>query len=1688
MTATREQLRGIVAKLLQLPPDFIIQIPQEIKGKDPIDCFINAESYTTLFFIQPGEDRPVISFNEPLRLETLELTSQKRKVPIIIFQKQDPLSEIEEDLMKKITVTFHSEDPLSFIQYYLKYVGIPAMEEFGKLQSAYFASESCNVIQENAERYMSNHNNIIQETKKLIIEIEDEAASARGEKIPLFKSTIIDSQYMMQRVEEQFDKLDALITTPEINDLKKLGNSLELIKFWRERDYVLHETIHNMQVFPKEKLNIERQQLIDTQLDELIEVREISKTNSVCLQPIIPFLVNFLESAVKDFSKQLRNAHVFVRLLFSACEFTEGIISLYPLLDLFISDFVTKAREHILYGTDNPYNDYMWHMYCQEESDPRPALQTQALVQAIAEEDNNRIKIMKEKEEEKLAENKEQQISQNDRKVKDQIQSSPNIDDIDDDWNYENEFENSDDVSRAQSTYIDDRIVDQNSQDLNSSFDQDNQNNDYRPNIKRSPHSHSPIKFQVETNDTKQNILQKTEIASSSTKFQPLFITQNSYGYAYPSMDIGNQKMNFSDEELLLKEHGSLQRVNNTRQALIAMKDAIIRCFQRTNTVWPTRKGRVSTQIHNKNPRTLIKNWANQSNTTSFLTLQTVTQTGLQNQEQIRFNTQGVPVKEKVTLPDFLTLFAQIDEAAAQCVVLSSLLEMCKLVSPFGIFKITGTNGLLAQQKFGQIHYEFKSFARGILSHPRMLFTHTLYGPMRRARIEKILQDTTQNIAHVVLIALDGTRGNAKETVEILSILANVVKEPQVMETLLTPQNRSRIFQPIRRIIEEVADRYGQILRKIPYLPLVTAPFSQILMLRQLITILDQNSDMIIALNVIDQSYLSTSAALKQQINGAGDSQAGKADDKQDQSSSQLQLPVASSSSSLHDVEGLKQSQSWTEEIKQLKENNKLLLTAINESFRKRIQVWISRLEVYNQDQFQVHCLAQEVPGYPLTIYIQLDDFIPIIQQFFIAKGFGATPSTHAIQNIHSMRQLLHSKQRLGFFLNLYHEFHRTVPMLHQNCLSFYVGNVERQVLEGLTSMMWNKSELATFVQNCITSYLELEFELRSFGAYITSYRNEIESLKTMLVFRFPNTVLKQEALGEFFETTFSKQAQEMKYLEQRLRQIKHTAHSNLRAHAGQARLTSGQYNYGMSGMSSVQTSQSTMALDLFFEQLDDEKSEAVRSYVNETLRYILERVQQNVAIIEVPLVVQSGNLVYRLGSSKASNEQSGYGMEQSQQENDDKKSNRSGFISRVNSLNDNLEKQSLIMNSPKSIQKYNKKEKSLKEETDNKQDNINLMGLFDGIMIWMADLIEKDKIAHQERIEKHKSLGIQSDVGNQKIGGQQKEGKIGKNSSSPFLVHKTVVDEEEEEEIGQLKSQLSKELIESEKRCMDFREGLMKYTPLWTLKAILGWVCVDTALLKQELFSLSAKWRLPFSQFLIGGIERVVTKSIDIITQIKRQFDSTFLHYTTAQKVKIVNWGRDLLRDVEKMDVFFLKLRVRMAQHEQSASSYFPHLLRTKVTEAEQVWRTYKRAQMKTYLDHIQIFEREVMYEILERERVYNRAVSDMTERLHDKEQTPLDNSFSSEQALEMLKLISQDINSIVQASDEITQLRREFIRTEAREKTITTTERIMSTFSALWDMWSVIHATRTQVEGALFSWEWSDLQKDTTLTANQF
>lgn len=57
--------------------------------------------------------------------------------------------------------------------------------------------------------------------------------------------------------------------------------------------------------------------------------------------------------------------------------------------------------------------------------------------------------------------------------------------------------------------------------------------------------------------------------------------------------------------------------------------------------------------------------------------------------------------------------------------------------------------------------------------------------------------------------------------------------------------------------------------------------------------------------------------------------------------------------------------------------------------------------------------------------------------------------------------------------------------------------------------MMWNKSELATFVQNCITSYLELEFELRSFGAYITSYRNEIESLKTMLVFRFPNTVLK---------------------------------------------------------------------------------------------------------------------------------------------------------------------------------------------------------------------------------------------------------------------------------------------------------------------------------------------------------------------------------------------------------------------------------------------------------------------------------------------------------------------------------------------------------------------------------------------------
>ncbi|KAA6385268.1 MAG: hypothetical protein EZS28_019209, partial [Streblomastix strix] len=171
MTATREQLRGIVAKLLQLSSDFIIQIPQETQGKDPIDCFMSSESCTTLFFIQPGEDRPVISFNETVHLETLEITSHMHKVPIVIFQKQAPLLEIEEDLMKKITVTFHSEDPLSFIQYYLKYVGIPAMEEFGKLQSAYLASENCNVIKGNAERYTSNHNNIVQETKKLIIEI-----------------------------------------------------------------------------------------------------------------------------------------------------------------------------------------------------------------------------------------------------------------------------------------------------------------------------------------------------------------------------------------------------------------------------------------------------------------------------------------------------------------------------------------------------------------------------------------------------------------------------------------------------------------------------------------------------------------------------------------------------------------------------------------------------------------------------------------------------------------------------------------------------------------------------------------------------------------------------------------------------------------------------------------------------------------------------------------------------------------------------------------------------------------------------------------------------------------------------------------------------------------------------------------------------------------------------------------------------------------------------------------------------------------------------------------------------------------------------------------------------------------------------------------------------------------------------
>jgi hypothetical protein len=98
----------------------------------------------------------------------------------------------------------------------------------------------------------------------------------------------------------------------------------------------------------------------------------------------------------------------------------------------------------------------------------------------------------------------------------------------------------------------------------------------------------------------------------------------------------------------------------------------------------------------------------------------------------------------------------------------------------------------------------------------------------------------------------------------------------------------------------------------------------------------------------------------------------------------------------------------------------------------------------------------------------------------------------------------------------------------------------------------------------------------------------------------------------------------------------------------------------------------------------------------------------------------------------------------------------------------------------------------------------------------------------------------------------------------------------------------------------------------------VLGWVSLNTVTLKQDLFTLVAKWGLPFSHLMIGRVSQVTRRWVQLLKETHRNFDPTFLPLSTQQKIETIRKTRADTEAAEDVDVFFERLQGRVGVAEE--------------------------------------------------------------------------------------------------------------------------------------------------------------------------
>ncbi|KAK2962648.1 hypothetical protein BLNAU_2481 [Blattamonas nauphoetae] len=724
----------------------------------------------------------------------------------------------------------------------------------------------------------------------------------------------------------------------------------------------------------------------------------------------------------------------------------------------------------------------------------------------------------------------------------------------------------------------------------------------------------------------------------------------------------------------------------------------------------------------------------------------------------------------------------------------------------------------------------------------------------------------------------------------------------------------------------------------------------------------------------------------------------------------------------------------WKTCINDITHKCRILKEAIGTSLSTRLDTWVKQFESYQQEQFGEFCFYRADLDDQNAIQIQLPNYSDLLAQYSVCVGFGFKVTNFVKENAAKLSRLLQQRQQLEYFLNQYRILYNTIKPIYTECLNTYSSEVDRCLESGLKVIKWMSPSLDLFVKQCLQAISLYQLEYNQLFAVHASYTLELHTLRSQLVFHFPQTLLHEDAFEDFLEQTLSKRMEDLRACDERLNHIKE--HTLIRA---------------------ADRNLNLIAVEAFFDTLEANRNTILENFATNTLSYVLNCLQTDAPLIELPLMCSNGEVYFHLRCSDEESEDSINLVELFDlmivklSEISDCESSE-GVSDIVPSMS------SLLIRSEKNCIAF--KDRLVSQFSFVWKDNPHTF--FEGFL--RAPMNPGDEPflnGFPESFHDFAAICLML---------QEKKNAWNKKNGILLLMIEEVNPQERLEAL-RASTPIEHPYSEYRKRAKQLNQvndGINKLPS----QVPLGWICINIVSFKREVFLLLSKWGLPFAEFTVNEISAYVSHGMALISIFRRSFDPSFSHITTAQKIDLINTTRRATVDATKMDVFFSTARLRLKQAEQFRVPILDPVY-TKLDAFEKEWKHFFRNEMKTFTDHIQQIERDVFNDLSEREQIVKMQTTAIKLSLSDPTQTPMLDDLDPTTALEMLKKHRIALSAVEKQSSEICSLRKSLSGGLVSHPPDLI--HCVTVIDSLDSLWCLIQEMTTYLDGYLFPMSWT-------------